>query len=86
MNRFVLSRALLLVVVACAAAAPADDPARLAAARAQLARGAYDSAAVTFAELASSRDSAVATAARRLHVRALAIRGRYDDAERAAKG
>ena len=85
MNRFVLSRALLLVVVACAAAAPVDDPARLAAARAQLARGAYDSAATTFADLASSRDSAVATAARRLHVVTLATRGRYDDAERAAR-
>ena len=85
MSRFVLSRALLLVVVACAASAPADDPARLAAARAQLARGAYDSAGAAFADLASSRDSAVAAAARRLHVRTLATRGRYDDAEHAAR-
>src|SRR5688572_23935598 len=72
---------LFVALVACAAAAPQDDPSRLAQARAQLRRGAYDSAATTFGALASSRDSAVARSARHHHVRALAERGRYDDAE-----
>ncbi|MGQ0712754.1 MAG: tetratricopeptide repeat protein [Gemmatimonadaceae bacterium] len=85
MTRLALSRGLLVVVVACAAAAPVDDAARLAAARAQMRRGAYDSAATTFADLASSRDSSIALAARQHHVRALAVRGRYDDAEHAAR-
>jgi tetratricopeptide (TPR) repeat protein len=71
--------------VACAATAPQDDAARLAEARAQLRRGAYDSAATTLGELASSRDSAIAKAARREYIRALSERGRYDDAEAAAR-
>jgi len=75
---------LLITVVACAAAAPQDDPTRLAQARAQLRRGAYDSAAAAFGQLASSRDTSIAVIARRNHVRALAERGRYDDAEAAA--
>lgn len=79
------SRLLLVAVVACAATAPEDDAARLAQARAQLRRGAYDSAATTFGELAASRDTAIAIAAQRYHVRALAERGRYDDAESAAR-
>jgi tetratricopeptide (TPR) repeat protein len=83
-SRSTSSRLLLTALVACAAAAPKDDAARLAQARAQLRRGAYDSAAATFAELAASRDSAIALAARRHHVRTLAERGRYDDAEAAA--
>src|SRR5687768_2014894 len=76
---------LFIALVACAAASPQDDAARLAQARAQLRRGAYDSAATTFGELASSRDSAIAMIARRHHVRTLAERGRYDDAEAAAR-
>ena len=76
---------LLVALVACAAAAPQDDASRLAQARAQLRRGAYDSAATTFGELASSRDSAVARSARHHHVRALAERGRYDDGEAAGR-
>src|SRR5687768_1806018 len=76
---------LFIALVACAAASPQDDAARLAQARAQLRRGAYDSAAMTFGELASSRDSAIASAARRSHVRTLAERGRYDDAEAASR-
>jgi len=76
---------LLITVVACAAAAPQDDPTRLAQARAQLRRGAYDSAAAAFGQLASSRDTSIAVIARRNHVRALAERGRYDDAEAAAR-
>jgi tetratricopeptide (TPR) repeat protein len=78
-------RLLLMALIACAAAAPKDDAARLAQARAQLRRGAYDSAATTFGELVSSRDAAIALAARRGHVRALAERGRYEDAESAAR-
>ncbi len=76
---------LFVALVACAAAAPQDDPSRLAQARAQLRRGAYDSAATTLGELASSPDSAVARSARHYHVRALAERGRYDDAEGAGR-
>jgi tetratricopeptide (TPR) repeat protein len=76
---------LFVALVACAAAAPQDEPSRLAQARAQLRRGAYDSATTAFGELASSRDAAIATTARRHHVRALAERGRYDDAEAAAR-
>ena len=76
---------LFIALVACAAAAPQDDAARLAQARAQLRRGAYDSAATTFGELSSSRDSAIARLARHHHVRVLAERGRYDDAEGAAR-
>ena len=79
------SRLLLVAVVACAATAPEDDAARLAQARAQLRRGAYDSAATTFGELATSRDTAIARAAQRHHVRTLAERGQYDDAESAAR-
>src|SRR5687768_16055060 len=74
-----------MTLVACAATAPDDDAARLSQARAQLRRGAYDSAATTFGELASSRDSAVAIAARRYHVRVLAERGRYEDADAVAR-
>jgi tetratricopeptide (TPR) repeat protein len=85
MSRATWSRLLLVAVVACAAAAPRDDAARLAQARAQLRRGAYDSAATAFAELAGSRDTTIARAARGHHVRALAERGRYDDAEAAAR-
>ncbi len=76
---------LLFVALVACAAAPQDDASRLAQARAQLRRGAYDSAAATFGALASSRDSAIGAAARRPHVRALAERGRYDDAEAAAR-
>ena len=76
---------LLTTLVACAAAAPQDDAARLAQARAQLRRGAYDSAATAFGELASARDTTIAPVARRNHIRALAERGRYDDAEAAAR-
>ena len=79
------SRLSLIALVACAAAAPEDDAARLTRARAQLRRGAYDSAAATFADLAASREPSIALAARRHHVRALAERGRYDDAEAAAR-
>ncbi len=75
---------LLMTLVACAAA-PQDDATRLAQARAQLRRGAYDSAATTFGELASSRDTTIALVARRNHIRALGERGRYDDAEAAAR-
>src|SRR5688572_27400781 len=85
MPRAPWSRLLLMALVACAAAAPQDDAARLAHARAQLRRGAYDSAATAFGELAGSRDSAIAISARRHHVRALSERGRYDDAEVAAR-
>jgi cellulose synthase operon protein C len=70
-----------MAVVACAAGKPQDDNARLAHARALLHRGAYDSAAAAFADLANSRDSTISLSARRLHVRALFERGRYDDAE-----
>jgi tetratricopeptide (TPR) repeat protein len=76
---------LLMALGACAAAAPQDDPTRLAHARAQLRRGAYDSAATAFGQLASSRDTTIAVVAQRNHVRALAERGRYDDAEAAAR-
>ncbi|HEY7408837.1 MAG TPA: tetratricopeptide repeat protein [Gemmatimonadaceae bacterium] len=76
---------LFIALVACAAAAPQDDASRLAQARSQLRRGAYDSATTTFGELASSRDSTVARSARHHHVRALAERGRYDDAEAAGR-
>ena len=79
------SRLSLIALVACAAASPEDDAARLTRARAQLRRGAYDSAAATFADLAASRDPSIALVARRHHLRALAERGRYDDAEAAAK-
>lgn len=76
---------LFVALVACAAASPQDDASRLAHARAQLRRGAYDSAATTFRELASSSDSAIARSARHHHVRTLAERGHYDDAEAAAR-
>ena len=79
------SRLLLMALVACAATAPEDDAARLAQARAQLRRGAYDSAATAFGELAGSRDSVIARTAQRQHVQTLAERGRYDDAEAAAR-
>src|SRR5687767_7733144 len=72
-------------LVACAAMKPRDDQTRLAQALAQIRRGAYDSAATAFAELATSRDSTIAAAARRQHVRALSERGRYDDAEALAR-
>jgi tetratricopeptide (TPR) repeat protein len=85
MSRSTWSRLLLTALVACAAAAPQDDAARLARARSQLRRGAYDSAATIFGELAASRDTAVAIMARRHHVRALAERGRYEDADAAAR-
>jgi cellulose synthase operon protein C len=85
MSRATWNRMLLTALVACAAAAPADDAARLAHARSQLRRGAYDSATSTFAELATSRDTTIALTARRYHVRALEERGRYDDAEAAAR-
>src|SRR5687767_14749252 len=85
MPRVRASLVLLMAIVACAADKPADDVARLAQARAQLQRGAYDSAATAFAELADSRDSTIAVSARRDHVRALSERGRYDDAEATAR-
>src|SRR5688572_27313556 len=72
---------LVMALVACAAMKPRDDQTRLGQARAQLRRGAYDSAATAFAELATSRDSTIAMSARRHYVRALFERGRYDDAE-----
>ena len=50
------SRLLLMAVVACAATAPEDDAARLAQARAQFRRGAYDSAATAFGDLAARGD------------------------------
>src|SRR5687768_7730646 len=73
-----------MALVACASK-PRDDGARFAQALAQLRRGAYDSAATTFGELANSRDSTIAIGARRNHVRALSERGRYDDAEAFAR-
>ena len=79
-----LTQLMAMALVACAAA-PQDDAARLAQAQAQLRRGAYDSAGTTFADLAGSSDASIAVAARRSHVRALAERGRYDDAEAAAR-
>ncbi|HEU5185456.1 MAG TPA: tetratricopeptide repeat protein, partial [Gemmatimonadaceae bacterium] len=80
-----LTQLMAMALVACAAAAPQDDAARLAQAQSQMRRGAYDSAATTFADLAGSSDASIAVAARRNHVRALAERGRYDDAEAAAR-
>src|SRR5688572_10154445 len=76
---------LVMALVACAAMKPRDDQTRLGQARAQLRRGAYDSAATAFAELATSRDSTIAMSARRHYVRALSERGRYDDAEALAR-
>src|SRR5687768_2902786 len=73
-----------MALVACASK-PRDDGARFAQALAQLRRGAYDSAATAFAELATSRDSTIAMSARRHYVRALSERGRYDDAEALAR-
>src|SRR5687767_6358437 len=74
-----------MALVACAAMKPRDDQTRLGQALAQLRRGAYDSAATAFAELATSRDSTIAMSARRHYVRALSERGRYDDAEALAR-
>ena len=74
-----------MAIVACAASTPQDDPTRLTQARAQLRRGAYDSAATAFASLAASRDTTIATAARRHHVRTLSERGQYDEAEALAR-
>src|SRR5688500_124859 len=85
MPRVRASLVLLMAIVACAADKPADDQSQLAQALSQLRRGAYDSAATAFAELANSRDSTIAVAARRHHVRALSERGRYDDAESLAR-
>ena len=76
---------LMISLVACAAFTTRDDQTKLTQARAMLRRGAYDSAATAFAELANSRDSTVAVLARRQHVRALFERGRYDDAEAQAR-
>ncbi|HVF39535.1 MAG TPA: tetratricopeptide repeat protein [Gemmatimonadaceae bacterium] len=79
------SLVLVIVLVACGASKPRDDATRLADARALLRRGAYDSAATVFAQLANSRDSTIAVSARRHHVGALSERGRYDDAEALAR-
>ena len=79
------SLVLLMVVVACAARDQGDDQSRLAQARTLLLRGAYDSAATEFAELANSPDNTIAVSAQRYHVRALLERGRYDDAESLAR-
>ena len=59
------SLVLLLALVACAAKEQ-DDETRLTQARALLLRGAYDSAATEFAELAASRDSTIASAPREM--------------------
>ena len=85
MQRVRGSLVLLIALVACAASKQQDDEARLAHARAQLRRGAYDSAATAFAELATSRDSTIAVSARRQHVLTLSQRGRYDDADALAR-
>ena len=77
--------ALVMALVACGASKEGDDQTRLAEARALMLRGAYDSAAAVFTELAGSRDSGIAVNARRHHVRALSERGRYDDAESLAR-
>ncbi len=79
------SLVLLIALVACAASGERNDDARLERAHTLLLRGAYDSAATAFAELASSPDSTIAVSARRHHVRALSERGRYDDAEALAR-
>jgi tetratricopeptide (TPR) repeat protein len=79
------SLVLLIALVACAASKQRNDDTQLAQARALLRRGAYDSAAIAFAALATSRDSTIAMSARRNHVRALSERGRYDDAEALAR-
>lgn len=79
------SLVLLIALVACAASSERNDDLRLEQARALLLRGAYDSAATAFAELASSPDSTIAVSARRHHVRALSERGRYEDAETLAR-
>src|SRR5688572_10053752 len=79
------SLVLLIALVACGARKPKDDTTQLAQARALLLRGAYDSAATVFGQLATSQDTTIAASARRLHVRALAERGRYDEAEALAR-
>ena len=75
----------LIALVACAAFTPRDADVSLEDARALLRRGAYDSAASAFAQLATSPDSTIAVTARRHHVRTLSERGRYDDAEAFAR-